>query len=497
VAYPRLDRRVTTVESPLPDFPVGTIRRDLARRPHMIGKTLALADGMALVLAFALAELVVARQTGQSYRVQETILLLGSLPTWLILAKARGLYDRDQHSADHSTADELGPIIYSVTLLAWIVLILDYAVGVHSYVPMLIVFWLVALPAIVVGRVAARVLVAQLAPYGQRTLVVGAGDVGQLVALKLVSRRRSGMKLVGFVDADPRLRNDQLLGIPIVGKPDETREIVERMSIDRVIIAFSRDDNEQTLALVKTLRDARVQIDIVPRLFDSLGPRATLQTLDGFPLVHVSEPSLSPYALFVKRCFDLVGASLLLVLLAPLFVAIAIQIKLDSPGPVFYGQKRLGRRGRSFTILKFRTMRSDADVHLARVIAENDSLRQEFEALHKLTNDPRVTRIGSILRRSSLDELPQIINVIRGDMSLVGPRPIVDDERHRYSDDLERLVDLWPGMTGYWQISGRSSVSYPERVRLDMAYVRNWSLGLDLLILAKTARALIGKQGAF
>lgn len=469
------------------------------RRAHFIGRALRLTDCAALVAAFAIVEVVLASAgRGDRLGTAEEVALLGlALPTWLVLAKARGLYDRDRTRADYSTPDEIAALAQLITFGSWIVLVAAYLIGLHLYLPRAILFWLLALVLLVAGRAITRTAARRARPYIQRTVIVGAGEVGQLVARKVLDQPHSGIELVGFVDAEPRERPAELEQVPVLGPPARIRDLVDHYEVDRVVVAFSRDVDEQTLALVRDIRDREIQIDIVPRLFDSLGPRATLHTIAGFPLVNLPEASLSSSALFVKRVFDFMGSLLLLVLLAPMFALVALLIKLDSPGPVFYRQERLGLHGRPFKILKFRTMRIDADEHLARLIATDPELRREYEANHKLARDPRVTRVGSVLRRTSIDELPQILNVLWGEMSLVGPRPIVEAERRRYRDDASRLIDLPPGMTGYWQISGRSNVSYAERVRLDMAYVRNWSLGLDLLILAKTVRALLSGQGAY
>ena len=477
------------------------LARKTAYRPNLVGRALRLVDCGALLVAFAVVEASLSRQrTGDTQLSfwQETIVLAFAMPTWLLLAKARGLYDRDRTRADHSTPDEIASLVQLITFGSWIVLISAYIVGLHPYLPRFIAFWGIALVLLVTGRAAARSAARRTRPYAQRTLIVGAGDVGQLVAQKVVGQPNSGIELVGFIDADPKPRPEDLADIPVLGPPEEIRSIIEEYGVQRVVVAFHREVEEQTLDLIRNVRDLdHVNIDIVPRLFDSLGPRATIHTIAGFPLVNLPLTSLAPSSLFVKRCFDVVGAAAVLILLLPLLLIIPLLIKLDSPGPVFYRQERIGQNGRRFRIYKFRTMRLDADAYLTRLMETDPALRLEFEAKHKLARDPRVTRIGMMLRKSSLDEVPQILNVLIGDMSLVGPRPIVEAEQHRYHEDLDRLIDLPPGMTGYWQISGRSNASYPERVRLDMAYVRNWSLGLDLLILAKTVKTLFSRQGAY
>jgi exopolysaccharide biosynthesis polyprenyl glycosylphosphotransferase len=475
-------------------------QHDPRRRARFIVRVFVCADVIALAFAFAATEYLFHRHSSAPRQLntwEETVVAALALPTWIFLAKASGLYGRDSIQVEHSTAEEAVALTKLVSLGSWLVLVMAYLLGLHPYLPHLIAFWTLSLGSLLLARGVTRTVLHRMPAYAQRTVIVGAGEIGQLIAMKLAAQPSFGIELVGFVDRDPRSLNRELRNVPVLGDAEDIVEIISRNDVDRVIIAFSRELDQQTIVQIAALRDRHVQVDIVPRLFDSLGPRAALHSLSGFPLVSVSEPAFSPSALIGKRCFDVVGSVLLLLLLAPIFLLVAVMIKLDSPGPVFYRQERIGQRGRTFRILKFRTMRIDADAYLASLIEQDPRLRAEYEALHKLTNDPRVTPIGRLLRAASLDELPQIMNVLKGDMSLVGPRPIVEAERHRYRHEATALVDVRPGMTGYWQISGRSNVSYAERVRLDLAYVRNWSLGLDILILAKTARALFHRQGAY
>jgi lipopolysaccharide/colanic/teichoic acid biosynthesis glycosyltransferase len=295
---------------------------------------------------------------------------------------------------------------------------------------------------------------------------------------------------------------------------------VRLFDIERVVIAFSRESHQDTLALIRTLTDLEVQVDIVPRLFEIVGPSVDVHTVEGLPLIGLPPLRLSRSSLMLKRSMDVAGAALGLILLAPVIAAVAIAVKFDSRGPVFYRGERIGRNRQRFTLLKFRTMVTDADSQLDALM-EDPEVRAEFERSHKLPEDPRITRVGAFLRRTSLDEVPQLFNVLKGDIALVGPRPITTREYDLIHDaaaeDLSFLRtdpdeatpsgyqvagywevdDLLPGITGYWQITGRSDIGYEERVRLDMAYVKSWSLKLDLKILAKTVRALTSSRGAY
>jgi exopolysaccharide biosynthesis polyprenyl glycosylphosphotransferase len=247
---------------------------------------------------------------------------------------------------------------------------------------------------------------------------------------------------------------------------------------------------------VRWAKNLRVQIDIVPRLFVAVDPRAQIHTLEGFPLIGLPPARLWRSSLSLKRLLDVVLSGVGLLLLSPLFALIALRIKLGSPGPVFYRHERVGMNGKPFKLAKFRTMYREAAGELHRLL-EDPAAREEFERTYKLADDPRVTKFGSFLRRTSLDELPQLLNVLRGDMSLVGPRPVTEAELERYHDDVVTLLSFRPGVTGYWQINGRSLTTYEERVWLDLAYVRGWSLKLDLAVLGKTALALVKGHGAY
>jgi lipopolysaccharide/colanic/teichoic acid biosynthesis glycosyltransferase len=261
-------------------------------------------------------------------------------------------------------------------------------------------------------------------------------------------------------------------------------------------------------------------VDIVPRLFESLGPSGYIQTVEGLTIIGLPPLRLSRIARRAKRTIDLVGAGVGLVVLTPLLLLIAAAIRLESRGWPLYRHRRVGVNGKLFDLFKFRTMHSrycrgpryggaGAEHAFARLMSD-PSCRREFEEDFKLTSDPRVTKVGAFLRRTSLDELPQLLNVLLGDLSLVGPRPIVTDEMALYASDAADqssigrevtgywdIPDLRPGITGYWQINGRSDSSYAERVRLDTAYVRNWSVRLDLEILARTLRVIVSKRGAY
>jgi Undecaprenyl-phosphate galactose phosphotransferase WbaP len=254
------------------------------------------------------------------------------------------------------------------------------------------------------------------------------------------------------------------------------------------------------VALQQLLRGHLAQVErvlIVPDFFGLESQWVEARSVSGLLTLEVQRHLLRPEAQWSKRVLDVLGAGVGGFLLLPLFLLLAAMVAFDSRGPVFFRQPRIGRDGRTFAVFKFRTMRSDAEVVLEQYLLNNPGLRLEWERDQKLRDDPRVTRLGHWLRRSSLDELPQLLNVLRGEMSLVGPRPIVASEIERYGEWFEMYTRVSPGMAGLWQVSGRNSVSYEERVQLDVSYIRNWSVWLDLVILARLPAALISSRGAY
>jgi exopolysaccharide biosynthesis polyprenyl glycosylphosphotransferase len=282
----------------------------------------------------------------------------------------------------------------------------------------------------------------------------------------------------------------------VIGEPADLTEIVDLYGVERVIVAFSQERLSSLVGDLRALRSRDVQVDLVPRFYDVVGPRAGFHTVEGLPLVSLAPGRLSRSGRFMKRSLDVLGSAVGLMVCSPLFAYAAIRIKLDSPGPVLFRQERVGLDGEPFRVAKFRTMYvASADCDEAAPL-EDPLLAEEFNRNFKLRDDPRVTPCGRWLRRWSLDELPQLLNVLRGEMSLVGPRPVIPEEMAQRFDGAEALLAVKPGMTGYWQINGRSDADYDERVRLELSYVGNFSLGLDITILAKTVGVLVSRRGA-
>lgn len=461
------------------------------RRGWLVRRLLVVADVVGLVAAFLITELLF-RGTGVVDEVGiavESVIFALALPIWVVAAKLYGLYDGDEERATHSTADEVMSVFHLITVAVLGFYATSWLVGLsRPDQAKLSTFWLLALIGVIAARLVTRSLARRHPAYVQNTLILGAGDVGQLVGRKLLQHPEYRINLVGFVDADPKELRRDLEGVPILGEPDQIVDIVERHAVDRVIIAFSQDLPEEMLRLVFALRKCNVQVDIVPRLFEALGANASIHGVEGLPLVGLPATRISRSSRMLKRGFDVVAASALLLLAAPIMLVIAVLIRHDSAGPVFFRQLRLGMDMREFTLLKFRTMKNGTEEAPHRQYVGQIMTADALPAsnnLYKLER-PEVTRVGRWLRTTSLDELPQLLNVLRGDMSLVGPRPSIPYEVELFAPHhFERFL-VPAGLTGLWQVEARAHSTFREALDLDVAYARGWSLGLDLRLLLRT-----------
>jgi exopolysaccharide biosynthesis polyprenyl glycosylphosphotransferase len=471
-------------------------------RGWLIRRALVAADLVGLTTSFLLALAVFGGSDAYPDPVGpgfEFLVFLGMLPIWVLLGKLYGLYDQDEERTDHSTIDELAGVLNLVTLGAWLVFAGSWLTGAASpNAPRMIAFWGLAIVAVSLLRALARSLCRQSVAYLQNTVIVGAGDVGQLIGRKLVQHPEYGINLVGFVDSRPRIRRVDLDHVSLLGPPERLPDIIRTFDIERVVIAFSSDSHAETLELIHSLRKFDVQLDVVPRLFEIVGPRVGIHTVEGLPLVGLPPARPRRSSRVLKRWVDILGALLGLLLTAPLFAYVAWRIKRDSPGPVFFRQQRLGMDMREFTALKFRTMRVDTDdsAHRAYIKATMSAgAAPERNGLYKLERDDAITWVGTWLRKTSLDELPQLLNVLRGEMSLVGPRPCLDYETEGFEPQhFERFL-VPPGLTGLWQVTARAHSTFREALDMDVAYVRGWSLGLDLRLLFRTPVQLARQRG--
>jgi exopolysaccharide biosynthesis polyprenyl glycosylphosphotransferase len=396
-----------------------------------------------------------------------------------------GLYDQERPLG---WLKQLQAIASSLSTALVIVVTTSYFMGDKEYSRLWFAGgWALAVVGLVIWRTLALRLYIGLrdaiAP-GNRVLIVGANAMGEQLARELAD----GFHVVGYADNGSDLSSPT--GAPLLGPISKLEHLVNTYSVDHLVIALPHHRREQVSALLKRGFQRRVKVKLVPELADILPYHAEVEQVGGRAYIgFASNAKVS----WTKRAMDFTAVCMGLLALAPVLGIIALLIKLDSPGPVFYRQERVGKNGRRFQMIKFRSMRQDADRLLASLQAHNEASGPLF----KMRQDPRVTRVGRVLRRLSLDELPQIINVLKGDMSLVGPRPPLPSEVSKYEEwQLGRLRAV-PGMTGLWQVSGRSEVPFHDMVRLDLHYIRNWSFGLDLEILLRTIPAVLASRGAY
>ena len=347
--------------------------------------------------------------------------------------------------------------------------------------------WLTSIWTLPAARIVARRVLSHFSWWGQRTLVVGLTPGAERVMGALKSNRSSGLRPVAFLDVSEVTSRG-------VGFERRVADLARR---ERTFWAIAVVDPDEPDTLPRHELLGVPNVLVISRTLGETPPTSLPFLGAGLSGVCARDRLLDPMCLLQKRILDLTIATLTGLVLSPLLLLIAAAIKLTSRGPVLFQHERIGRGGRRLGVYKFRTMVPDANERLEACLAKNPELRQEWERTQKLKNDPRVTPIGNFLRRYSLDELPQLWNVLRGEMSLVGPRPIVDDEVHKYGDAFELYKRVTPGVTGLWQVSGRNNTTYERRVDLDAYYVRNWSIWLEMDILIRTTSVVVGGDGAF
>jgi exopolysaccharide biosynthesis polyprenyl glycosylphosphotransferase len=476
--------------------PRSAVGKRVGGRGWLMRRLLVVADVIGLGVAFVLVEVIYGNRGANPVSLKAEIgFFIVSLPIFVLGAKLFGLYDRDEERAAHSTPDDLVRVFLLMTVGVFVVEhAVDLTAAASPDLVKLSVFWATAIVGVTAARIAARTVARSRPSYVQNTLIVGAGEIGQLIARKLLRHGEYGVRLVGFIDADPRDRHPEVEHVDVLGGINRLEQIVDERAIERVIFAWSRDAQTDLLELIRRLRDDGVQVDVVPRLFEVIGPKVDVHAIEGVSLIGLPAVRLPRSSRVIKRALDVVVASLCLIFGSPLFAVFAVLIKRDSPGPVFFRQTRLGKDMRPFTLLKFRTMKTETDdsVHREFIAATMErSAVPTATGLYKLERADSVTPIGRFLRRTSLDELPQLINVLRGEMSLVGPRPCIPYETERFEPHHFDRFLVPAGLTGLWQTSARAQSTFGEALDMDVLYAQSWSLGLDLLLLARTPLQLL------
>ncbi len=456
-------------------------RRDTARR-----RVLACVDAISLAAAYGCMCLV----ASPSDPAGGAIVLAGALPLWALFNKLLRLYDRDANLIHKSTLDELPQIGLSVLLGTGLIYGFGPSVtGVELSREDAILFIGLALVLMPTVRGLTRVAIGRRYPP-ERCLIVGSGFVAGLLARKIAAHPEYRVELMGCVDvATPGL--EQNGGTRLLGGIERFKDLCHKHDVERVVIAFSRLSHEDLIQVVRTSKNLNLKISVVPRLFEVIGHSVEVDQLEGMTLLGLRGFARTQSSLMLKRAIDLVGASVGLVLLSPFLVVIAASIKLTSRGPVLFSQRRIGRGTQPFQLYKFRTMVHGAD-DLKPSLAH---LNEVEHPMFKVADDPRITRVGAHLRRLSLDELPQLWNVVKGEMSLVGPRPLVPSEDDQVIGRHRERLDLVPGLTGPWQVLGRTAIPFQEMIKLDYLYVAEWSLWNDIKLMLRTVPVILRARG--
>jgi len=467
-----------------------------ARRNPAIQKTLLALGDAAVVIIVAMA--AYAGRFGVDTLVNDgapdvPVWLTTGLPAmWLITLAVTGAY-----SLPHLQS---GMVEYQRVALSSV--FLAGAIGVVCFMGkydlsrgFFVLLFLLGVPALLALRLTRRRALKRLRAKGRfQSPVLVAGSPTHIDEVTRVLRREKwlGYQVVGAVT--PAAIEETACGLPVLGQVCEVVDLIKDSDVHAVIFAEgSFPDSQHFKRMAWELEEHDIQMIVVPALTDISSERLTARPVAGLPLVHVERPQAMEAARWIKRAFDIAGSSLLLLCVSPILLAVAIAIKLEDRGPIFFKQVRVGLRGEEFECLKIRSMVVDAEARKAALAPQNEG----NGVLFKMARDPRITRVGKFIRRFSIDEVPQFWNVLRGDMSLVGPRPALPREVAEYDRDAIRRLDVRPGLTGLWQVSGRSDLSWDDTVRLDVYYVDNWSVMQDLSILMRTAGAVLGSRGAY
>jgi exopolysaccharide biosynthesis polyprenyl glycosylphosphotransferase len=472
------------------------LARQVQRRLYL--SALVLSDVLALGLAFGLAYFLRFSLDLEIFEVTmlrpEVYLVLAAAisPLWILLFYLLRLYDL--HYLLGGT-QEYSHVFNACTLGMMVLISFTFFAKIIVARGWIVLFWLLTVLCVGVFRFAMRRIAYAFRRRGYLqivTLIVGADTEARAIAKQLETTPTCGAAIIGFLDDQPH--EQKIDGLPILGSISAVQQIVARYGVEEVLLSTPALSREQIIAIHQAFAESNdVEIRLSSGLYEILTTGARIKEWSSIPLISLNKVRLSDIETWVKTLIDYSLSMLVLLMFLPLFALIAFLIKFDSPGPFLYRRRVLGRGGREFNALKFRTMYMDGD----KILARYPSLRAELQANHKLKQDPRVTRMGRWLRRYSLDEVPQLFNVLSGRMSLVGPRMISPAEVEMYGRWRMNLLTVKPGLTGLWQIGGRSALSYEERIRIDMQYIRNYSIWLDFLILFQTIPVVLRGQGAY
>jgi Undecaprenyl-phosphate galactose phosphotransferase WbaP len=416
-----------------------------------------------------------------------------ALLIWPALCWREGLYPGYGLTPQQELRKQVSSSFYAGIILAAGTVLFAHDLGMpRSVLIGMILGSMILLP---LGRGTCKRLLVSLGLWGKHVAVLGAGEVGKRVVQILIKNPLQGLLPVAIFDDNPQLHHTSISGVPVLGRLSEADTCATDLNLKHAIIALPSLPAEDLIDFVNTRSRNFNVVQFLPDLVSLRSEDVATSNLAGLLALEVRNGLYLPHNRIIKRCLDIIASLLLLGFLCPAFIVIYLWIRFDSSGSPIYGSRRLGWRGNHFSCLKFRTMYQDADSRLTHLLNHSPALREEYLHFHKLQDDPRITRAGYILRRLSLDELPQLFNVLRGDMSLVGPRPYLLDEYGEMTKYADSILEAKPGITGYWQVSARNSVSFQDRLEMETHYVYNWSIWWDIVILANTLTAVFKRQG--
>lgn len=480
-------------EAPDVDVPA---RRAIARRARVVAFINLVVDLVAITCGYLLSKGIIV-STRADAATRSPFALSGrwvmlTIPLWLVIFAAYGLYDRSELDAP---SEEIRRLFHGITVsIVAIVMVTFFAKFAVSR------GWIVSLAlfctlTVAVGRFAARKLAGRLSASGYLctpALIIGTNEEARTIARSLHRHQRLGYRAVGFVSVGPA-PTGTVDGLPVVGSVDDIAHVARQTGVAAVVIAGTAVRADTLLQIDAALQSVDVEIRLTPGLPHVSPSRITIRPLDGLALLSLDRRELGIRQAALKRMFDVVVGTLLFAIALPVMVIVGFLVRVTSRGPALFRQERVGKGGRPFVMYKFRSMVQGAEELHEQLVQESGS----DTVLFKLREDPRVTAVGRILRRWALDELPQLWNVVKGDMSLVGPRPALPGETARYTNRLRTRLQVKPGLTGLWQVNGRHELPFADYIRYDLFYVENWSLGLDLYVIGKTLPALLARRGSY
>jgi exopolysaccharide biosynthesis polyprenyl glycosylphosphotransferase len=457
-----------------------------ARRDHLMRRLLLLADTAGV--AVALAVMFNVSKSGRPFGY--ALLGAATIPVWLALFKTYGLYDRDIKRISHSTVDDIPWLLHALlvgSLLLWVF----YKVLPVEQLHVFDILWFAGVSAatIILLRALTRRQTVRLLGR-ERVLFIGDGEPTELLARKMRAHPEYGLEPIGVVPGASSIGDGELSSLGDLSGEDLS-DFLARSKADRVVICNTSLGEEALFDLVHRCKERSLKVSVLPQLFGAMGPSVEVDDVEGVTVLGINPPVLPRSSRFIKRSLDIFGSASMLILLAPVIGLVALAIKLGSRGPVFFKQSRIGRGGRPFALFKFRTMVVGAEQRRRELLEQSTD-----PGWLKLDHDPRITTVGRFLRLTSLDELPELWNVLKGDMSLVGPRPLIASEDSQIGGWARSRLDLTPGITGLWQVLGRTNIPFEEMIKLDYLYVTNWSLWTDVRLILKTLPVVLTRRGA-